>query len=157
MSLPDCVFGQRWLVSCGVLGPATKGGYGISVLALPERMVIWELNVWTDGFITSLERVFMGLGAEVPQDFAEAGLLESVPAGLGRWNGEWFEVNLPFYMSVDFRRLRTVIVTGGRRLVLMVETGFLKTGWVQAAMVVSGVPKEVPEWAISARAKNLLR
>jgi len=152
MELPDHLFGARFLINFG--GDLANGvtGYYISELALPEKCVIWSL------FIN--ESAFGGM-AVVPQDLqftyklgdqlptaanlaAMEPLFKGVDYAIG---GE--KIILPFSGVLG---LRKGVESSGRRVCLRVGNFTTDAAAFSTGIVVSSVPKEIPDWMISAKA-----
>lgn len=155
MQLPDYLFGRRFLITCEVrVGPATRA-WDISEVALPEKCVIWELVIKGMGIIGMMTTVRIALGDQLPTAVAMFNALDPLFMGLGAQGAEPRDFLLLERAGVAFRRLRMPVAAQGRRLVIEAISPEILTAAVVVGIVVSGVPKEVPDWLGSANLRNL--
>lgn len=145
MQLPDCAFGRRFLVSCTVSGTDAGEVFDISEIALPERCVIWELSAYCDSLSSDLAHFRMALGDQLPADAAAMSRLQPLFNGLGLQGAGPRRIVMPYVGDMRWNRLRFGIESAGCRLVLeaLAESG--KVPVVTVGIVVSSVPREVPD------------
>lgn len=149
LQLPDWCFGRRYLVTCTVKAKQGAHGWDISEVAMPEACVVWEYCARYDGDPDTTGYFWLALGDQLPVTQAIFRALDPMFMGLGVQGPDPRMIRMSGTSGVHYDRLRIPVATMGRRLVLMVEgqeTGF---GTVEVGLVVSGMPKEVPEWVIS--------
>lgn len=149
MQMPDCCFGRRFLVSCTCEGGDNAAAWDISELALPEQAVIWEFNLWTEESSLNIASIRLALGDVLPTAVAQMNILEPVFPGLGVQGAAPRRIPIQYWDFVATRRLRMPLSAMGRRLVLEVTGIATKTPVVTAALVVSGMPMEIPNWLLS--------
>lgn len=155
MQLPDCCFGRRFIVSCTIFCPAGSRRWTISEIAFPERAVIWEARCWagfTNYYISSFR---VALGDAVPTSVEEMDQLEALFQGFGR-TGIGSRLMYPYVTSGPvFTNLRLPIETAGRRMVLEAKAITDNDVDFIFVVVVSSIPKEIPDWLCSGQGKNL--
>ena len=149
MQLPDCCFGRRFMVSCALDIGAAQREYDISEVALPETCVIWELVIDGSGSFGDRGIVRIALGDQLPTAVAMFNELDPLFMGLGLQGAEPRPLELNGGEVLSFRMLRMPVAAAGRRLVIEGITGETITCRVFVGIVVSGVPKEVPDWLVS--------
>ncbi len=146
MQLPDCCFGRRWpVVFGGVITAPTSTVYYISELALPERCVLWELGVGSEGVTTKLRMLTnysFKVGDQLPATAAEFVAMEDMFPGCDEvLNGARIMRD-----GVVLRRLRVPIASAGRRVVLRVGVPGDENTFFVVGLVFSSFPTEVPDW-----------
>ena len=149
MQLPDHLFGRRFLVSCSLSLGVGETNWDISEVALPETCVIWELHIESIGIYSEILTLRIALGDQLPTVVAEMNRLDPLFMGLGLQGPEPRSFYLPQKTRVHFSRLRMPVAAAGRRLVIEGVTPDAVTGVVFVGIVVSGGPKEVPDWLYS--------
>ena len=151
MQLPDECFGRRFLVSCSVEGADAQPAWDISELAFPEETVIWELQVYSCSAGADVASLRLALGDQLPTTAAMMTALEPLMPGLGLHGPDPRDIRPACDGEMGWNKLRMPIAAGGRRLVLEVTGAVGKSPVVTVGVVVSSVPKEVPEWLSSAK------
>ncbi len=149
MQLPDHCFGRRFVISCLIEGSDAAPVWDISEMALPEWAVLWELVVWCregGGAVSSLR---LGLGDQLPTSAAMMGTLEPLIPGLGITGIEPRSILLGYFIDPRFQNIRFPIHSVGRRLVIEVSSVATKTPFVGVGIVISSIPKEVPDCLLS--------
>lgn len=156
MQLPDCCFGRRWVVSCDVGGFGEVDLFDISEAALPESMVVWQLLMEARFTSAFLMYARIGLGDQLAGTEAEFMRFEPLLRGFGQQGAGPRRIYFYLYGASTSLFMRMPVQTGGRRLCLMghgVSDAHIR---VRVSIVVSGVPKEVPDWMLSGAVKSLL-
>ena len=156
LRLPDWCFGRRYIVS--VTWQASAYGtdaYDISEDCFPEEAVIWEVVLSFDRVSANDNYVRLALGSQLPAN--EAGFMELEPLlrGFGLTGPEPRKIRVPNNFRVIRFCLRQYFAPGGRRLVVfnrVPTTAAFGSG--EVIVVVSGLPKEVPDWLISGQVKS---
>lgn len=155
MRLPEFVFGRRFVVSCVPISPIEGYGWDISEVALPETCVIWELVIQPLGLITGDERLRIALGVQLPTSHAQFMLLEPLFNGLGYQGPGPRGIASNRYFGIALRMLRLQVHAAGRKLVCEMGPGAAAEMSMNVMIVVSSVPKEVPDWLFSETVRNL--
>lgn len=153
MQLPDCAFGRRWPVS--VAWPLANPGilYDISEEALPEWCVVWELLLVTMSHGTNgLISINLALGDVLPTTDAEFDANEAFLRGLGWWTALRYNIVAGIGQEPALRRLRHFVHSMGRRVIGRCGSGATGSD-AFLTLVVSSVPKEVPDWLVGGQAK----
>lgn len=149
MELPDWCFGRRFVVGCTLnQGPATDT-WDISEVALPEMCVVWELHILATGTFNEWLYLGIALGDQLPTNLAMFDALDPLFMGLGEQGREPRRIRVDIQRTKHLDRLRMPVAANGRRLVIEGRTEEQVSAGVQVEIVVSGVPKEVPDWLVS--------
>ena len=156
MMLPDELFGRRFLVSCTVEGGSEAAAWDMSEIAFPEHAVIWEFRVFSELTAADLISVRVALGDQLPTSQAMMTALEPLVAGLGAQGPDPRIMGLSLDGRLEFTQLRFGMASAGRKLVLEVMGAQGKTPRVTVGVVVSSVPREVPEWLYSEKDREHL-
>lgn len=154
MQLPDHCFGRRWPVGVGFYTGAGISFFDISEAALPERCVIWGLAFAAELPSTGDHCTFsFSLGDILPTTLAEFNAFDVLFRDFG------YTVTLRRAFTISYGNgfvwvpLRYNLESGGKRLVTyIVRSTPSVLPW--AAIVVSSVPTEVPDWMISGPARS---
>lgn len=146
MQLPDNLFGRQFAVCCHVEADAGVRGWDISEVGLPERCVIWQFVIRGTFRRASADTVRVALGDQLPAAAAEMDRLEPLISGLGAQGAGPRVIALDAEGSVVDLRLRMAVAAMGRRLVVELNAAATDGSMVDVHLVVSGVPKEIPEW-----------
>lgn len=156
MQLPDCCFGRRFVISC--TGLASSGGvtWDMSEVAFPERSVIWEVAVWGNARFPDIHSIRLAIGDQLPTTRTMMSDLESLFFGLGEQGPDPRVIIGTFGGFLILRRLRMPLKPSGRRLVLEVSAVEAKDSECTVCVVVSSMPKEVPDWLFSDQVRSLL-
>jgi len=154
MQLPDWCFGRRWLISRNGATAVNVTNYWLSQETFAEKGVIWALFV--NANTTDVKnRLNIGLAyADVaPVDNATFMAKEPVFPGLR-------EPNTVADLCIDSQQctywadLRKQSTPPARRLAICTAAFGIGTVNFTIGLVVSGVPKEAPDWLISGRAAS---
>lgn len=149
MQLPDHLFGRRFVVCTRHAFVGIGSNFEISVMAFPERMVIWEIFAQCSPEAGNLTRWRMCFGDEVPANDAAMSLLEPVLPGMVTGTVNPGSMTTHEETILALTRLRSYRETGGKRLVSGCYAGLNVDMDVNIYITVSGVPREVPDWMIS--------
>lgn len=150
MQLPDWCFGQRVIQTVSYRAAAAGSFYDLCAEGLPEQCVIWSSCAVLAGSLTSYGDMSLVLGDTVPATdaifFEHEALFRGVGAPvIGRPMMRLYGCSGPWLM-----KCRRVLDAKGRRLLLRLYSGAavdIEGTW---SVEVSGVPKEVPDWLVSA-------
>jgi len=155
MQLPDCCFGRRYCVSCTLVGVNDTTQWDISEIGLPEKFVIWDVNIFYSTSNDNDSMFRLAYGDQLPTTVAEMDRLKPVIHGLGVEGHEPRHVYIGYQRDTGNLNLRLPVASTGRRLVLEAHTVAEKVMAITVAIIVSSMPKEVPDWLISGQGKNL--
>jgi len=145
LQLPDHVFGARYVVSASIYVIADSTLWDISEVAMPDRGVIFEIEVVGTGAFGKSAMLRMALGDQLPTDVGMMDVLDPLIMGLGYQGPEPRSVYICTSQGFHLRRLRMFVPAQGRRLVIeTVSAAGMELG-VAVNVVVSGCPKEVPD------------
>jgi len=155
MQLPDWCFGRRWVISTIVRQEIIGQTWDISEISFPEVAVLWQLAVYPHNVSGRECWVRLHLGLKLPETMAEMDPMPQLVPGLGNFEDGRRYIRVEEAAGQFNLNLRNVIEAHGRKLVMegnAINTALL---WVQAAVVISSLPKEVPDWLISGQGRNL--
>lgn len=152
MQLPDCAFGQRFpvFVSQSVTGENTA--WDMSELSIPSRVVLWSVDVVIVESSSALTWYRLGLGDMKPVSLAEMDGSKDLLMGYGREGSRPRRVYGLHAGGFVSHKLRQYKEPQGRKLIIEVHSTADKTMAVRAGVIVSTIPREVPDWLISGRA-----
>lgn len=156
MQLPDCVFGRRWFVGM-ISGKEGAGAdFIVSDEPLPDRMVVWGLFITGRQTAMSSWEVTFRLGQDLTYNLATVEVLPRIFPGLAHptfVNEIWNQNGACTWWP----GLRNYVEAQGKRLVMVLTTND-GTGYREfsAGLLISSVPREIPEWLISGQGKNQL-
>ena len=149
MQLPDSVFGNRFLVSVQSHIGAAGTVWDISEIPFPERFVIWELHVSVSR--VGVENVWcrIAFGDQLPTTTAQMDGLEPVFNGLGMQGAGPRQIFVTSLTPIILTRLKIPKQATGRRLVSEFGGTGPGAGYCTVSMVVSSIPREIPDCLIS--------
>lgn len=149
MQLPDCCFGQRWPVGCSGNTLGISITFGVSMQALPERCVIWEVVYQVTGVAKQICYFDLRLSDVVPPDTFSWIAMERLIPGIGQITGEG--ENMPVDSGAACFRLtmKKPVQTGGQRMLGRFEFTTATPSIAVATVVVSSIPKEIPDCLVS--------
>lgn len=154
MLLPDCCFGRRWPIYVTATGQNGNFAADISELAFPEVFVIWEVGFWPKLTYTQLLWFKLVMGDQLPTSSMQMWDLESLLPGVGEQGRSPREIKVGGQVPYFLRRLRILKTAVGKRLILGVMPNVAVAAGAAAVVVVSSVPKEVPDWLNSGPGKS---
>lgn len=146
LQLPDCMFGQRFPIFCSIDEQSGSATWDISEVALPEKCVVWFFSLQSWSNATTTPTIRLALGDQIPTSAAMMTALEPLMMGLGLQGAEPRDLMCPLATYELRLPMKKVIEPSGRRLVLEVTGQVLKHTEVRVALIVSGIPREVPDW-----------
>lgn len=146
ITLPDCCFGRIWPITLTVRGEAGAVAWDISEIGLPEDFVIWEVSAWSPDIWTAADFFRLAIGDQLPVAVAEMNLLPPLIPGFGITGPEPRQIYFAGYAWMGVRRMKMNGRSGGGRIILEVDPGAATTKGLQIVVMVSSVPKEVPDW-----------
>lgn len=146
LELPDHLFGRRFCVGCAIQHSTPGLGFDISVTALPEKIVIWEAVTCISALTADFANISLALGDHLPANDAEFDDMEQLFPDLGFLVGRHREIYGFRNCSISFNALKTGVETVGRRLVLRYDQTLGEASLAQVGLVVSAVPRSLPEW-----------
>lgn len=149
MQLPDCCFGRKFIVSCELQTTSDNTEWDISEIALPEKTVLWQIEVNFHGCTAAQNYVRLAMGDQLPTTVAQMNALEPLINGLGFQGPEPREIHgidTGGPMRLD---VKIPIAANSRRLIMEAMADAGTGNRVRTSIVVSSVPKEAPDWLIS--------
>jgi len=155
MRLPDWCFGRRWWVG-HTLGIGTGlGSYAISDEQLPDKFVVWGIYVSTlcANCLQALQ-LTMRLGDHLPADLADAITMERLMKGVAIATTN-FELKVEQNGVTWIHAERMIVESAGRRLCFAATGDGTIEYEITAGVLISALPREVPDWLISGSAINL--
>lgn len=155
MRLPDWCFGRRWFVGtyCGEAGGGVA--YFTCQESLPDKFVVWGvLFCARNPAPVNVMRVTIRLGDHTPVSGADAMTMERLFKGIStpgilyefyssQWDLSWNVIE------------RILIETAGRRIQVVTNGDQANAYEMTVAVLISALPKEVPDWLSSGQDRNL--
>ena len=145
MSLPDHMFGRRFLISCQMIITGVHPLWDISEIAFPETAVIWEMRFGSCAEETIEVLMKFALGDQLPTTIAQFDRLEPIFNGLGVAGPGPRNNHILGTNNIEMRRLKMGVRTSGRRLVLQVLNLGATQAFTHVMLTVSGLPREIPD------------
>jgi len=149
MMLPDHCFGSRWPIMLRLEGAAVADVFAISTMALPERCIIWEVRTIVLGTFGVFDTVGLRLGDNLPGSLAEFYEMDLLLRGLPGRVGTGSELCVTSMAPLRMNMLKYPLKSAGRRLVVGMRAGVMAGKVVCVNVVVSSVPREVPDCLLS--------
>lgn len=148
MRLPDWCFGRRWWVGEYMGSTQGRAYYRIGDEELPDKFVVWGVLISARSPVC-LEalRLTMRLGTILPAAPAEVNGMDRIFEGISIHTITYeFYVNQNGVTWINCERI--IHESGGRRLVLISNGDQTIAYEMTAGMLISSMPKEVPDWLI---------
>lgn len=155
MQLPDCVFGQRWLLISSFRVAAETRAFVINSQPMGEDVVLWGLEVYGRFNASTASGFKIALGERVPATEAAFNEMERLFKGdlenvvdeglvlIGTHGNPIWKCRLPLHVS-------------GRHFVMQYYNAHATDAIVVTfAFEISSMPTEVPDWLVSGSGKNL--
>lgn len=146
MQLPDWCFGRRWPITGGATITAGLYGWVLHPSRLPERMVVWSAFACVR--LASWATVSVGfklsdtLAVDLPTFQAQESIFKEL---YGPHIGE-SELITGGIGTISRINMRHLVRTTSRRLSIGFYNPLGTNANVQAGIVISSVPRSVPDW-----------
>ena len=151
MQLPDHCFGRKFVVSCAVRVVPEATVWDISEIALPNVFVLWQLQIYPYGFTTADSRIRIALGSKLPTAEEQMDRYQPLISDLGIHGTRPRRIYLFQRTGTFIVFMRMPISAQGQRLVIEAHAEADANANVSVQIVVSAIPKEIPEWLFSGR------
>lgn len=154
LGLPDFVFGRKFPIFGSLKAGSTTWVTDLSEVGFPDPCVLWEFHLQSLIYGSNDAYVRVGLSNRVAANEAEFMTFLPFLHGLGfqgpEPRGVYFCAGAG---SLDFR-CKMIVRTGGLRLTVCSLSTAAGIYRFNVSAVVSGIPKEVPDWVFSGRASG---
>ena len=154
--LPDWVFGRRWPIALGQNAINTATVWDITEAGLPDRTMIWEIVLNSPGSVDAVAIVGLRIGEMIPATVAEFTGLQPLFNDVVDHTGARSSMIMQPGSATALRMLRVPVELQGKKIIAQFTTASETDNAVQILMVISAVPKEVPDWILSGPVKDLL-
>jgi len=154
LALPDFCLGRRFPIFVALNSSASAWIADISEANFPDPAILWSVGVWFSSWGAATLAFRLGLGNRLPVSDAEFDTLEAVLHGFGTTGPEPRAIRIEGGAYSYLINCKTMIRTAGRRLCICAVTGVVRTYTLHVTLVVSAVPKEVPDWVFSGQVKS---
>jgi len=149
MQLPDFCFGERYV--CATYFETAAAGYhaDISPIVLPDKCVLWEIDIWMGQISHMLTYIRLSLAYLLPANEA-AFILE--PALIEDLGNDAVPVRGIYLSTTEHdwsMSMKQLLETGGRRLLTMINLPTDAQCTVSISAVFSAIPTRVPDWMVS--------
>ena len=151
MQLPDHCFGRKFVVSCAIRVVPEATVWDISEIALPNVFVLWQLQIYPYGFTTADSRLRIALGDKLPTSETTMNGYIPLISDLGMGGTKPRRIYLFQRTGTFILFMRMPISAQGKRLVIEGHAEADANANVSVQIVVSAIPKEIPEWLLSGR------
>lgn len=138
-------FGRRYIVSVSLSNASNETKWDISELALPDVVMIWGIGIYGIGAVAQSSTIRLAVGDQLPTATAEMDRLQPLIMGLGLQGPEPRRIRIQSGSQMLMTELRMPVRAQGRRLVMEQVTIVGQVLDVICALVVSGIPKEIPD------------
>ena len=149
MQLPDWCFGKRWWVGIYIGPAADEANYFLIPESVPDVFVLWDVLICAVGHTTATHcNVSLRLCRQVPN----GGTLKTYRRLLRGLSDpkQFYDVHLPPVSCTHLGPMRNLIEARNDRIggvfKLVAETVSSEN---QVACLISGIPREVPDWVVS--------
>ena len=149
MQLPDWCFGRKFVVSCCVHAGAGATDWDISEITLPENFVVWQIKIMQFAVVDTVSSIRIALGDQLPTAAKMMDALEPLIYGLGLQGAEPRQIDVSPRSTLFSLDLRLPIAAQGKRLILEATGAPASSNYTTIAVVISSLPKEVPDWLLS--------
>lgn len=154
MQLPDWCFGRRYWTGSYLGSTQGTAYYHIAEEDLPDYFVVWGLLICNRSpSCTEAIRLTMRLGTFLPTNVNEIRAMDRVYKHISVAN-----IVYEFYVAPNavtyIPAERLLIESAGRRLTYLSNGDQNNAYEMTAGILISSLPKEVPDWALSGRAKS---
>lgn len=145
LELPDHLFGRRFVVAANAFSTAIGEYFAISDMGLPEKIVVWSVRVMATSVWSTPVQFRLCLGDHLPANAAEFIPMESLFPDVGVLAGGVRLSWVSRYQTFEMNGLKMGVDTAGRRLVTNSISLTTEDLLLQAVVVVSSVPRSIPE------------
>jgi len=149
MQLPDWCFGQRWWVGTYIGTVAATVSYFFIEESVPDNFVLWDVLVAVNGHAAgTIAQVTFRLCHETPV----SGNIKTMRRLMTNMScrTETYDIHLPPQSVTHLGPMRNIIEAGndqiGGAVKILTETATVENA---VACLISGIPKEVPDWVVS--------
>jgi len=148
MRLPDWCFGRRWWVGEYMGSTNGRAYYHLGAENLPDKFVVWGILICcrSPNCLEAM-RLTMRLGTILPAAPADVNGMDRIYEGISIPT-----ITYEFYANPNgvtwINAERNIIESNGRRLVMVANGDQTIAYEMTAGMLISALPKEVPDWLV---------
>ncbi len=149
IALPDWCFGRKYPVSITLRANSDTLVFDIAEMALPEPCVLWSIHI--EPYYVDHHNGYMrlALGEQLVTTEAEFMLFTPLIHGFGSQGNDPRKIENSQYTGPLVLNIRQVLDARGRKLTGMAIAVVDKSYRCRVTIVVSSIPKEVPDWVVS--------
>jgi len=149
MALPDWCFGQKWWVGTYIGTEAGAPTYFMIEESVPDKFVLWDVLVSTTGHTAATHaNLTLRLCRQTPTA-ANIRIFRRLMTNLSI-RTQFYDVHLPPIATTHLGPMKNLVEADNDRiggaLKLVLETATCEN---QVACLISGIPREVPDWVVS--------
>ena len=148
MQLPDFCFGRRWPIQSTGNPAAGLYEWVLNPSSLPERMVVWSAYMAVRQATWALGHAAFKLAEHIPANVAEFRTMESVFKEMQGPNLGESEIIVGGMGAQTQIHCRHLVRTTARRLMFGFYNPSGTESWCIAGLVISSVPRSVPDWVV---------
>lgn len=146
LELPDHLFGRRSVVAANIGTEGVGEYFDISECGLPEKFVIWDMCASLATTSSSPGEFRLALGDHLPANAAEFIAMETLLPDVGILQNGVRLMAVTLRQGFDIRNLKIGVDSSGRRLVSNFVTPTTAVNHFFVRLVISSVPRSIPEW-----------
>ena len=149
MELPDWCFGKKWWVGVSIGTALAESVPFIIDESVPDVFVLWDILLMSAA-ATGQTRTDMTirLCREAPTT-ANVLTFRKLLKGLAK-NLDYYEIQLPADVAVHIGPMRNLVEARNDRIGgIFKRIGATETQQAELGFLISGIPREVPDWVVS--------
>lgn len=129
--------------------------FDMAEMKLPDRFVLWEVHWGIEYNPGASCDIGIAMGERAPANVAEFNGMEMLlPEITSRMNGKGWR-NTFYIPPSPIVNIRKLVPAQGRRLIGAGVRVLTASTAAVATIVISSIPREVPDWLVSGQGKNL--
>lgn len=149
MQLPDWCFGRRWWVGSYAGNVEGKTCYCCTEESLPDRFIVWGITLaFHEPLGDRAMRVTIRLARDTAEVTANAWGCERVCKGISS-----HKILFEFFTEQNgqtwINDMRIIVESKGRKIAFVSNGDQVHGYFGTAGVLISGVPREVPDWVIA--------
>ncbi len=149
LQLPDWCFGRRWWVGEYMGSTQGRAMYRIGEENLPDWFVVWGILISCNSpACLQAMRLTMRLGTILPTEPTDVNGMDRIFDGISK-----SKITYEFYANPNavtwINAEKIIHESRGRRLVLIANGDQTIAYEMTAGMLISSIPREVPDWVVS--------
>ena len=149
MELPDWVFGKRWWVGTYIGTSGASTSYFMIEESVPDKFVLWDVLV---NVVGSAAAIKVNLSLRLTRQAPTGSNIKTFRRLLTNFSNraQFYDVHLPSAGSIHLGPMRNLVEADNDRIGGALKfVGETATNENTVACLISGIPREVPDWVVS--------